>query len=291
MSLLTGIYQAAVHGPRAAAMIMDSVRNQPKTPKPGTNETGGAAAKAPTSASGSAGRVEVGGTSQPAAGNFNSAPSDSVTLSKGAQQTGSSSSVGQQSSSVVVDKWGTGKNDCLESILKNQGYSTEEIYQKGADGKSLLDKVAAINKLRNPNLIHAGQELTIPSKETPREAGSQGLDTEANGIGFAVDDNSSNQAGIDKLKSGLTTDRSQVRELDRLIREMANGKILSDTTTPTWNREKNGSGFVVNDNSSNQQGLAKFKDGLAEDNNGSAAIDSFLNPFLTAPIGEDIGLA
>ena len=290
MSLFTGIYQAAVHGPRAAAMLMDSATNPPKSR---AKETGGTAAQAATSATGSAARVEVRGTSQPAGGPFTSAPSDSVTLSKEAQQAASSSSLGQQSSNVVVDKWGTGKNDCLESILKNKGYSTEEIYKKGVDGKSLLDRVAATNKLRNPNLIHPGQELTVPCKEKPRKADSQGWNAESNGSGFSLDDNSSNQAGLDKFKSGLATDRSSVRELDRLIHEMVNGKAQTqgDTTPPTWDSQSKGSRFLINDSSSNQEGLAKFKDGLAKDKNGSAVMDSFLKPFLSAPIGEDIGLA
>lgn len=77
-------------------------------------------------------------------------------------------------SKVKVDAWGKGKNSSLDSILKSQGYSDKEIYGKGEDGKSLLDKVSATNKLKNPNLILPGQELTVPKKgEVAKEAAKQ----------------------------------------------------------------------------------------------------------------------
>lgn len=41
----------------------------------------------------------------------------------------------QGSSNVKVDSWKKGKNDCLEHILLNQGYSMNEIYGKGQTAK------------------------------------------------------------------------------------------------------------------------------------------------------------
>jgi hypothetical protein len=66
---------------------------------------------------------------------------------------------------VSVDKWGKGKNDCLEHILKNQGFSLKDIYTKDKDGKTLVQRVAETNGLEDPNLVHAGQKLTVPTQE------------------------------------------------------------------------------------------------------------------------------
>ncbi|CAN0434983.1 unnamed protein product, partial [Phaeothamnion confervicola] len=69
---------------------------------------------------------------------------------------------------VKVDAWKhgshKGKNDTLEGILKNQGYSLREIYSKGQDGKSLLQRVSSENGLKNPNHIRANQTLEILAK-------------------------------------------------------------------------------------------------------------------------------
>ena len=70
----------------------------------------------------------------------------------------------QGSSNVKVDSWKKGKNDCLEHILLNQGYSMNEIYGKGPDGKSMLQSVASQNGLKDPNLLRPGQTLNIPKK-------------------------------------------------------------------------------------------------------------------------------
>ncbi len=66
---------------------------------------------------------------------------------------------------VKVDGWKKGKNDCLEHILVNQGYSVEDIYKKGPDGKSLLQNVADQNGMKDPNLLRPGQTLNIMPKE------------------------------------------------------------------------------------------------------------------------------
>ncbi|MCA9790365.1 MAG: LysM peptidoglycan-binding domain-containing protein [Candidatus Eremiobacteraeota bacterium] len=63
---------------------------------------------------------------------------------------------------VVVDAWGKGKNSSLSGILLNQGYPREALTERDSDGHSLLERVAAQNGLRNPDLIHPGQKLKIP---------------------------------------------------------------------------------------------------------------------------------
>jgi hypothetical protein len=100
---------------------------------------------------------------------------DSSNLSVGAEKTNPFSSFAPSSSSVTVDGWKKGKNDSLEGILKNQGYSLSEIYSKDANGKTLVDKVASANNLRNPNVIHPGQELNVPSKEKSESVSSMDL--------------------------------------------------------------------------------------------------------------------
>ena len=53
-------------------------------------------------------------------------------------------------------------NDHLEGILTNQGYTVEEIYTPDDQGRTLLDRVADANDLRDPNLINPGQNLVVP---------------------------------------------------------------------------------------------------------------------------------
>ncbi len=107
-------------------------------------------------------------------------PQDNVSLSSSALALAPATNnpygdIGATSSQVKVDAWGQGKNDCLEHILTNQGYSLSDIYKKDAQGKCLLDRVSAVNNLKNPNLIHPGQKLQIPSKmERAEEAMSVG---------------------------------------------------------------------------------------------------------------------
>lgn len=70
-----------------------------------------------------------------------------------------------KSAKVKTDKWQKGRNDCLERALRNQGYSLKDIYAKGKDGKTMLQRVAQQNGLSDPNKIADGKELTIPRKE------------------------------------------------------------------------------------------------------------------------------
>jgi LysM repeat protein len=60
---------------------------------------------------------------------------------------------------VTVEKWGSGKNDCVWNALKGAGYSDDEIKNQG-----LVNQVAQLNNLKDPNLVHAGQELRLPRK-------------------------------------------------------------------------------------------------------------------------------
>jgi hypothetical protein len=55
--------------------------------------------------------------------------------------------------------------DTLSQLLLERGYSLKEMLQKDENGLTLLDRTAAANSLKNPNLIFPGQELNLPCKE------------------------------------------------------------------------------------------------------------------------------
>jgi LysM repeat protein len=94
---------------------------------------------------------------------------DALALTTASQERNPYEGVAAGFSKVKVDAWGQGQNGSVEQILLNQGYSSREIYTKSADGKTLLDEVARVNGLRNPNLIQQGQDLTVPSKQAPEQ--------------------------------------------------------------------------------------------------------------------------
>lgn len=89
---------------------------------------------------------------------------ESVQLTRSAGRGNPFSSIAPSATSVSVEKWGSGRNDSLSSILQGQGYSAKEMFAKDEHGKSLIDKVAAQNDLRNPNLVQPGQRLVVPCK-------------------------------------------------------------------------------------------------------------------------------
>ena len=212
---------------KLAATTIDGVRN-------------GTAGRTGTtgSSNGIAGKMIAEGTALLKSTNSNSAPTDAVTLSKEAKsQPNPYSSIAKSAAQVKVDKWGTGKNDCLESILMNKGYTPEEIYSKGADGKSLLDRVVSTNKLRNADLVQAGQNLIVPSKEEPKNANSadnvpptraeapasNGWSFEKNGGGFLVDPNYSGSESLAQMKADFQkSDSVALRGLDAALRSLMN---------------------------------------------------------------------
>lgn len=212
---------------KLAATTIDGVRN-------------GAAGRTGTtgSSSGIAGKMIAEGAALLKSTNSNSTPTDAVTLSKEAKsQSNPYSSIAKSAAKVKVDKWGTGKNDCLESILMNKGYTAEEIYSKGADGKSLLDRVVSTNKLRNADLIQAGQNLIVPSKEEPKNANSannvpptraeapasNGWNFEKNGGGFLAAPNYSGSESLAQMKADFQkSDSAALHGLDAALRSLMN---------------------------------------------------------------------
>lgn len=79
---------------------------------------------------------------------------------------------GHNATSVTVTPWdGHGEdgspNDSISSILLNQGYTLDEILAKDDNGQSLIDQVAQANDIENPDIIHAGDDLVVPTRSNP----------------------------------------------------------------------------------------------------------------------------
>lgn len=109
-----------------------------------------------------------GGRAQPMRGP--EGPIDSSVLSQSGPLSNPFQEVAPGCAKVAVEPWGkSGANSSLTQILRNQGYSDREIFTPDANGVTLIDRVASANGLRNPNLIHPGQELRVPSP-APNEA-------------------------------------------------------------------------------------------------------------------------
>ena len=100
----------------------------------------------------------------------NGRSNDQLNLSQTSQNRNPYQGVAPSFSTVKVDRWSQGNNDSVVQILLNQGYTQQEIYGKSGNGKSLLDEVTQVNGLRNANLIRAGQDLMVPSKEASEAA-------------------------------------------------------------------------------------------------------------------------
>ncbi|MEW6281919.1 MAG: LysM peptidoglycan-binding domain-containing protein, partial [Candidatus Eremiobacterota bacterium] len=65
-----------------------------------------------------------------------------------------------ESNVVTIQPWGTGENDCVWNALKGAGYTDEQIVEYG-----LIDQIAEMNNLEDPNLVHPGQQLAVPTPE------------------------------------------------------------------------------------------------------------------------------
>jgi hypothetical protein len=186
---------------------------------------------------------------------------DSVSLSSEALAANPYSGIAAGSTLVKVDAWGQGKNDCLEHILKNQGYSTAEIYAKGSDGKTLLQHVSAANKLKNPNLIHPGQSLVIPARKAAGEQQQQAPKTNAGVAG----PRSANMEGVGifqqpgglavnaDLPAGRFTDEYLMSSNQGRYRGVEMTSKTGSTRTSVQTGENDRNTFVrVSDNDSNQ---------------------------------------
>ena len=81
----------------------------------------------------------------------------------------------QNATEVTVTPWDgvNGQpNDSIVGILRNQGYTDEQIWAADESGQNLVNQVAAANDLDDPNIIHPDQSLIVPTTlaPTPEEA-------------------------------------------------------------------------------------------------------------------------
>ncbi len=156
-------------------------------------------------------RPETAGAAEVAA----APPSDAVAISAdagGAAAPNPYEGFSEHSVSMKPDSWtkdrtpGEGqvaRNDHLEGMLRNQGYSVEDIYKKDENGQNLLQRVADANGLKDPNLITPEQSLTLPTKNAPPadaetkadEVKGETVTTEAYNEGEGAKANASTEVG------------------------------------------------------------------------------------------------
>ena len=146
---------------------------------------------------------------------------DSSNLTTAAETPNPFASFAPSATEVTVDGWKEGKNDSLESILKNQGYSLNDIYSKDENGKTMIDKVAAANDLKNPNVIGKGDKLQIPKKENTESISTQDLDKGQTQTAEATNGEASVEATNTRNEDGTATSAVEV----------SNGDASLDTTT------------------------------------------------------------
>ena len=132
-----------------------------------------------------------------------------------------------------MDPYKEGKNDTIEGILRNQGYSLQDIYNKDENGKTLIDHVASVNNLKNPNVIQDGASLKVPGRENSESLSSMDLkpgeqqETEVknNEAGVQVDSN------MEKKKDG-----SSELNVDTKSEKAPDADLSTKTTVPEGGR-------------------------------------------------------
>lgn len=205
------------------------------------------------------------------------AATDQSSLSSSAQATAQNNpydGVADGVTTVKVEPWSpeNASKSTLDGILQSQGYTPEEIYSKGADGKSLLDRVSAVNDLKNPNLIHPDQQLKIPMKEqaeganaAPQEASVSSSDVSAGDSATTLvrneDDRLSAKTTMEKSEDGVPAAMVESRNhenrdgsLTSAMMTDAGGKVVSHSEetdqgveSVTMGRSSDGSALTVQD--------------------------------------------
>lgn len=116
------------------------------------------------------------------------------------------------------------KDDHLIGMLENRGFSAQEIYAKDADGKTMLDRVAAANNLDNPNLIQAGQSYIIPSRNEPAETNAE-ASAHAQGL-----ENAYASASADQKLGNLENQKASASSKADATAEQGNATAEAKTT-------------------------------------------------------------
>ena len=245
---------AASVAPKAAPAPAPKPTPKPAAPAPAASASASAGAAASASGSASA-------TATPAA-----SAGDSVDISK---ETASAEAgdkkpenaydgIADKTSTVTVDPYKEGKNDTIEGILRNQGYSLQDIYNKDENGKTLIDHVASVNNLKNPNVIQDGASLKVPGRENSESLSSMDLkpgeqqETEVknNEAGVQVDSN------MEKKKDG-----SSELNVDTKSEKAPDADLSTKTTVPEGGRTD--SSATVVEGGADVNTVGQNKDGSA----------------------------
>ncbi len=107
-----------------------------------------------------------------------------------------------RTATVRADAWKKGPNGSVEQILARQGYSREDMYRKDADGHTLIERVANVNHMADPNLLREGQNLLVPVKPEQRATPAP-----QNGNGTAPQARTQSGNGNGTHSVGVTVDR------------------------------------------------------------------------------------
>lgn len=180
---------------------------------------------------------------------------DSANLSTQSPKNNPYANMGAQATTVTVEPWKPGQtnaNSSLSGILLNQGYSQQEIFE---GQPSLLDRVAAANDLRNPNLIHADQKLIVPSRAKEEGAGETGSSYNQNeGSGSAMQDWVEDIFNVDFSSRMASTKKSADKEsVDQNVsQEIKDLRLLRDNAETIGN--------IKGVNGTNKLGEGSFSD-------------------------------
>jgi hypothetical protein len=185
--------------------------------------------------------------------------------------------IADKTSTVTVDPYKKGKNDTLEGMLRNQGYSLQDIYNKDKNGKTLIDHVASANNLKNPNIIQDGAKIKIPGRENSeslssmdlKEGESQTSEVKNNEVGVGTESKMEKKKdGSSELGVKTNNKQNPDAELSTQTKVGKDGRIDTNSTatekgveTNTVAQNKDGSAVTQEKQTATAEGTnAKFKD-------------------------------
>lgn len=185
-------------------------------------------------------------------------PGDNVRLS---QPVNPYQGISERTATVRADAWKKGPNGSVEQILAHQGYSREEMYHRDGEGRSLIQRVAEVNGMHDPNLLREGQSLLVPVR--PEEAHpAPPAPAQANGNAHA--NPAANANGNGNASAQVTVDRWGTGPNDSLERILVNqgyslreihrkdgdgrtmlDRVASDNNLPNANSLRAGAHLIV----------------------------------------------
>ncbi len=226
---------------------------------------------------------------------------------------------------MTLDTWGEGPNDTVEAMLRNQGFSLQDIHNKDEDGKTMVDRVAQANGIQDLRRIADGKEIVVPSMgDQGAGVNTKGLENGEVGTSETVGDvtltpektedgrgqvtaedpqinttaTSANGTAVGSARTDGETTRTQLEARDAQGRPalQANGEITPEQSSVTVTPQNGGqltgevgptSSSVENRGATISTEHGDGNDGFFE-RNGRAVDDFFgsLNPFGSSPAEE-----